>query len=110
MPHRTRRSPSIPSTPVSLDSPASPQLPNSIISRRMSSISSSDGATASTSSSKARANFNQNVLDALTGWLKTHREDPYPTPEEKRALAEQCGLNMKQVNNWFINARRRRLL
>lgn len=32
---------------------------------------------------------------------------PYPTEDEKRAIAAQTNLTLLQVNNWFINARRR---
>ncbi|KAJ3011689.1 UNVERIFIED_CONTAM: hypothetical protein HDU68_001576 [Siphonaria sp. JEL0065] len=58
---------------------------------------------------KARANFTPDVLDTLTAWLEANKHDPYPTVDQKKALATECGLNMKQVNNWFINARRRRI-
>ena len=36
-----------------------------------------------------------------------HFQHPYPTEEEKRVLASQTQLTLLQVNNWFINARRR---
>lgn len=34
-------------------------------------------------------------------------QHPYPTEDEKRAIASQTNLTLLQVNNWFINARRR---
>jgi len=36
--------------------------------------------------------------------LKVH---PYPTEDEKRAISHKTNLSLLQVNNWFINARRR---
>ena len=36
-----------------------------------------------------------------------HVKHPYPTEDEKRAIAAQTNLTLLQVNNWFINARRR---
>lgn len=34
-------------------------------------------------------------------------QHPYPTEDEKRQIASQTDLTLLQVNNWFINARRR---
>lgn len=34
-------------------------------------------------------------------------QHPYPTEDEKRQIATQTNLTLLQVNNWFINARRR---
>ena len=31
----------------------------------------------------------------------------YPTPDEKRTLANKTGLTMTQVSNWFKNRRQR---
>ncbi|XP_035738379.1 homeobox protein PKNOX2-like isoform X2 [Vespa mandarinia] len=40
-------------------------------------------------------------------WLFAHIVHPYPTEDEKRQIASQTNLTLLQVNNWFINARRR---
>ncbi|XP_038988813.1 homeobox protein knotted-1-like 1 [Phoenix dactylifera] len=43
----------------------------------------------------------------LLDWWHTHYRWPYPTEEEKAKLAEMTGLDPKQINNWFINQRKR---
>ncbi|MQM05838.1 hypothetical protein Taro_038653 [Colocasia esculenta] len=44
---------------------------------------------------------------ALLDWWNAHYRWPYPTEEEKARLAEITGLDQKQINNWFINQRKR---
>nr|AKC35106.1 knotted-like 6 protein [Primula vulgaris] len=44
---------------------------------------------------------------ALLDWWNTHYRWPYPTEEEKVKLSEVTGLDQKQINNWFINQRKR---
>ncbi|KAM3219270.1 homeobox protein knotted-1-like 1 [Capsicum chacoense] len=44
---------------------------------------------------------------ALMDWWNTHNRWPYPTEEEKNRLSEMTGLDQKQINNWFINQRKR---
>nr|AAO47087.1 homeodomain-containing protein [Venturia canescens] len=43
----------------------------------------------------------------MRAWLFHHLVHPYPTEDEKRQIASQTNLTLLQVNNWFINARRR---
>ncbi|CAH1263025.1 PKNOX2 [Branchiostoma lanceolatum] len=47
------------------------------------------------------------ATDVMRSWLFQHIVHPYPTEDEKRAIANQTNLTLLQVNNWFINARRR---
>eukprot|EP01113_Clastostelium_recurvatum_P016667 TRINITY_DN19609_c0_g1_i1.p1 TRINITY_DN19609_c0_g1~~TRINITY_DN19609_c0_g1_i1.p1 ORF type:complete len:209 (-),score=48.32 TRINITY_DN19609_c0_g1_i1:47-673(-) len=47
--------------------------------------------------------------ELLKGWLFAHIKNPYPSEEEKVQLCTQTGLDMTQIANWFINARRRML-
>lgn len=48
------------------------------------------------------------VIQTLTAWIEAHKSCPYPTKEDKRTLQETTGLRAKQINDWFINIRRRR--
>ncbi|KAF2307307.1 hypothetical protein GH714_026220 [Hevea brasiliensis] len=43
----------------------------------------------------------------LLDWWNNHYRWPYPTEEEKVKLSEITGLDQKQINNWFINQRKR---
>ncbi|KAI9337878.1 hypothetical protein DFJ73DRAFT_962238 [Zopfochytrium polystomum] len=58
---------------------------------------------------RQRPNHKPEVTAVLYRWLSENRHDPYPGETEKRVLAEGTGLTINQVNDWFINARRRYL-
>ena len=64
-------------------------------------------ASASTTNKRRRGNLPKAVTAILRDWLSRHKKHPYPTEEEKAALAAETNLNLNQISNWFINARRR---
>ncbi|KAI5060564.1 hypothetical protein GOP47_0024984 [Adiantum capillus-veneris] len=43
----------------------------------------------------------------LKKWWNAHSKWPYPTEDEKARLVQETGLELKQINNWFINQRKR---
>lgn len=43
----------------------------------------------------------------LKNWFACHLDHPYPSEDEKSALAKESGLSKTQVVNWFANNRRR---
>jgi Homeobox KN domain len=45
----------------------------------------------------------------LNQWLSDHLDDPYPTQEEKVLLASKTKLSLRQITNWFVNHRGRKL-
>lgn len=47
------------------------------------------------------------TAEYLKDWLLEHSDQPYPSEEEKERLAIQLGISVPQINNWFINGRRR---
>ncbi|KAK2088786.1 hypothetical protein P7K49_034693 [Saguinus oedipus] len=57
--------------------------------------------------SKKRGIFPKVATNIMRAWLFQHLSHPYPSEEQKKQLAQDTGLTILQVNNWFINARRR---
>lgn len=56
---------------------------------------------------RTRANFPMDISQLLRSWLKENMDNPYPSDAEKAYLCQKTGLGPAQINNWFINARRR---
>ncbi|KAM0006116.1 putative transcription factor Homeodomain-TALE-KNOX family [Helianthus debilis subsp. tardiflorus] len=48
-----------------------------------------------------------NTTSVLKSWWQSHAKWPYPTEEDKARLVQETGLQLKQINNWFINQRKR---
>ncbi|KAI5868089.1 hypothetical protein GGS23DRAFT_602014 [Durotheca rogersii] len=58
---------------------------------------------------RRRGNLPKETTDRLRTWFFSHLHHPYPTEDEKQEMMRQTGLQMNQISNWFINARRRQL-
>ncbi|OAA65740.1 homeobox transcription factor [Niveomyces insectorum RCEF 264] len=58
---------------------------------------------------KRRGNLPKETTDKLRAWFYAHLHHPYPSEDEKQELMRQTGLQMNQISNWFINARRRHM-
>ncbi|TAQ86702.1 hypothetical protein B7494_g4973 [Chlorociboria aeruginascens] len=58
---------------------------------------------------KRRGNLPKETTDILRAWFLQHLNHPYPTEDEKQQLMKKTNLQMNQISNWFINARRRQL-
>ncbi|CAG2159991.1 unnamed protein product [Oppiella nova] len=56
---------------------------------------------------KKRGIFPKVATNIMRAWLFQHLTHPYPSEDQKKQLAQDTGLTILQVNNWFINARRR---
>ncbi|BES90191.1 Coprinus_mating [Nesidiocoris tenuis] len=66
-----------------------------------------DDDTNGKKSQKKRGIFPKVATNILRAWLFQHLTHPYPSEDQKKQLAQDTGLTILQVNNWFINARRR---
>ena len=42
----------------------------------------------------------------LIAWIHSHSANPYPTKGEKYVLSWHTGMSLRQLNDWFANARR----
>lgn len=47
------------------------------------------------------------AINQLKYWWEKHFHWPYPSEDEKKQFCDQTGLSKVQVNNWFINQRKR---
>jgi hypothetical protein len=61
------------------------------------------------SSSSVKQSFTTEAIAYLRDWMLSpdHIDNPYPTEAEKEFLSARCGIEMKQLTNWFVNNRRR---
>lgn len=48
-------------------------------------------------------------IDILNEWLMANKTLPYPNYLEKEDLRSRTNFTLRQINNWFSNARRRKL-
>nr|QUP52050.1 KNOX class 1 transcription factor [Isoetes lacustris] len=56
---------------------------------------------------KKKGKLPKEARQLLLEWWRDHSKWPYPSESEKVNLAERTGLDQKQINNWFINQRKR---
>ncbi|DAZ93104.1 TPA: hypothetical protein N0F65_006856 [Lagenidium giganteum] len=56
-----------------------------------------------------RGTLNPEAKNVLKAWMFSpeHFAHPYPSEEEKEELACEAGIEVKQLSNWFTNARKR---
>ncbi|KAK9074650.1 hypothetical protein SSX86_007248 [Deinandra increscens subsp. villosa] len=59
------------------------------------------------SKKKKKGKLPNEARQTLLEWWDSHYKWPYPTEGDKISLAESTGLDQKQINNWFINQRKR---
>ncbi|KAF3320480.1 homeobox protein [Carex littledalei] len=59
------------------------------------------------SKKKKKGKLPKDARQQLLNWWEMHYKWPYPSETQKMALAESTGLDLKQINNWFINQRKR---
>ncbi|KAK3146221.1 hypothetical protein QOZ80_3BG0263200 [Eleusine coracana subsp. coracana] len=59
------------------------------------------------SKKKKKGKLPKEARQQLLSWWELHYKWPYPSETQKVALAESTGLDLKQINNWFINQRKR---
>ncbi|KAJ5068244.1 homeobox protein transcription factor [Anaeramoeba ignava] len=58
---------------------------------------------------KRRKNLPFQAKKILKEFFLENIENPYPSKNEKENLSEKTGLSIRQINTWFINARRRKV-
>ncbi|XP_049851474.1 homeobox protein ceh-60-like [Schistocerca gregaria] len=54
-----------------------------------------------------RSNLPSYAREIMKRWLEANIDSPYPSEKDKLELVKKAKITMNQLNNWFINARRR---
>ncbi|KAE9039931.1 hypothetical protein PF010_g8718 [Phytophthora fragariae] len=54
-----------------------------------------------------RSRITKRSNEFLVAWFLAHKDNPYPSPDERTEIAEKTGLAEQQVRNWFANMRKR---
>ena len=54
---------------------------------------------------ESKSKRNNSVLEE---WFEKNKDNPYPSPEEKKDLAIEGNMDLKQVEHWFTNHRKRK--
>lgn len=93
-------------TTAQITSPTNSTVTNSFGSVS-SAMDSDDDEDVSGKKKSKRGVLPKSATQVMKSWLFQHIVHPYPTEDEKRQIASQTNLTLLQVNNWFINARRR---
>ncbi|KAI9908116.1 hypothetical protein PsorP6_016683 [Peronosclerospora sorghi] len=94
-----------------------PSSPPQLQKRRAASISPpledkcsdalSQGMILSGSGLSKRSRITKKSNEFLVAWFLAHKDNPYPSPDERVEIAEKTGLAEQQVRNWFANMRKR---
>lgn len=100
--------------PLPVNSSCSPCMPSSETISFSGCLSATSGASGDEDDDlyigkkrQKRGILPKQATSIMRSWLFQHLVHPYPTEDEKRHIATQTNLTLLQVNNWFINARRR---
>lgn len=56
---------------------------------------------------KQKRKLPASATEKMNQWWSNHLSWPYPSEDEKKMLAEETKLHPTQINNWFINQRKR---
>mmetsp|Transcript_22285 Transcript_22285/g.29146 ORF Transcript_22285/g.29146 Transcript_22285/m.29146 type:complete len:305 (-) Transcript_22285:32-946(-) len=81
---------------------------DSIIKQKITAKQNEDEVSSGSSSPlelPSRKRLSKQQKAVLHQWLVNNWHHPYPTDEEKEKLAKDCGISVKRVNHWYINAR-----
>jgi hypothetical protein len=100
-----------PITIISPNQTVSPSLTTPITNLKLEPIQREDPVQTKTivpsHDTASRGNLPKDAVEVLRKWLYAHFDHPYPSDVDKEDLMKETNLSMTQVNNWFINARRR---
>ena len=71
-----------------------------------SNLPSQASQTNSTRQRRRYPYLDKKATAPLRSWLMENTNHPYPTKPQKKSLMQQSGLSKRQLDIWFMNARK----
>ena len=104
-PAETTENETQPSTATENETRSLPEMPTAKKRKTVAKNKATAGTLEQATKNEKADQKKSHVIEHLQKWWDEHTSNPYPSPEDKAALASSTGWTEKKVHKWFLNKR-----